>query len=364
MSLNLKLSTNLSPYHYVKIDSEGAFKGVSAQTPHIVLIAPGADDDGFGPPGPDDPEQIKSAVRQIERSGSGADISVLRVARAAAGPAQKGEKPESLSNRVSRHLPERRFTHFVMLSYDEPIIRAFKTILERRWGHAEQLDGVLFAAALKDKAKKDLNSPYICLIPLKSEYDNEGTWATGFCASNAAHFAEPARPYQNIVVSGIETKEGEGYTHAQRGKLLADGLCSWRKEGDDIVMDRLVTTYLKAQSGADDPSMKDLNTIQTLSLIRHDFKTSAALRYPRHMLAKDDHPYSGPVVTPKALKTFVITKYRQWQENNLVQDEGGQFAKNVKVEVNANSPGTVDIHLPIQVMGQWRITQTIIQFSL
>ena len=121
---------------------------------------------------------------------------------------------------------------------------------------------------------------------------------------------------------------------------------------------------MKNDAGATDPSYRDLNTLQTLSLLRYDFKASVALKYPRHSLAQDDYPYKGAVVTPKILRSFCITKYRQWQENNLVQDPGGFFKKNLKINVDINNPGQVDIKLPVHVMGQWRITHTTLNFEI
>ena len=82
------------------------------------------------------------------------------------------------------------------------------------------------------------------------------------------------------------------------------------------------------------------------------------------MLAKDEFPYKGAVVTPKMLRAFCITKYRQWQNNNLVQDPGGEFKKRLAINVSKDIPGKVDIILPIHVMGQWRITQTSLQFEI
>ena len=76
---------------------------------------------------------------------------------------------------------------------------------------------------------------------------------------------------------------------------------------------------------------------------------------------KEDHPFPGPVLSPKSIKTLLISRYRLWQSQNLVQDDG-KVTERIRVEVSKTNSSKVDIHLPIVTMGQLIISQTQIAF--
>lgn len=348
--MDVNVNTRLAPHHYIKFDNSGSFKGMSLQKQRILVI--------------DNRPKSKLSPKPITKDEDRAQQIRAKEDKAIDDLLSVTEHKQLVYSAENFLMPEEPFTQIVLLAYDKALIDKIKDFLAQRWGNEQQLDGILFAAGPKAKLDEDFNSPHICLIPLKHADDSEALWATAFAVMNANYASEPARPYQNLKVPGITSKSEEGYKLSERESLLGKGFCSWRKQGSDIIVDRLVTTYLKNTSNTDDSSYRDLNTLQTLSLLRYDFRSSVALRYPRHMLAKDGYQYKGPVVTPKMLRSFCITKYRQWQENSLVQDEGGQFKKRLSVEVDTNTPGKVNIRLPIQVMGQWRITDTTISFEI
>ena len=367
-----EIQLKLVPYHHIEIDNTGAFKGMSTKNQSLVIVETGADEDNFYDASDSNAaksKDVESALKQVKSANPALKCYVLRLKKDQQATAAASDKkvkanktPESWPQRIEDLLPEESFSHYALLNYDSAVIDGFKEVLERRWGSTLQLDGILFAAAPESQLSKDLNSPYICLIPTLQEGDNP--WVISFAAVNAAYAGEPARPYQNIKVPGIESTHATGFKLEKRNELLSKGICTWRKQGKDVIVDRLVTTYTKSELGAKDSSYRDLNTMQTLSQIRYDFRTSVALNYPRHMLAKDDYPYQGAVVTPKMIRSFCITKYRQWQRNNLVQDPGGEFKRRLTVKISENVTGKVDIMLPVHVMGQWRITQTSIKFEI
>ena len=348
--MDVNVSTRLAPHHYIKFDNTGAFKGMSLQKQRILVI--------------DNRPKLKLSPKPITKDEAGAEQVRQEEDKVIDKLLSGIEHKKIVYDPKALSIPEEAFTQIVLLSYDKDVIGKIKAVLEKRWSNEQQLDGILFVAGRTDSLYAEFNSPYICLIPLKHAVDSAALWGVSFAVMNANYASEPARPYQNLKLPGITSAASEGFTLAEREELLGKGFSSWRKAGDDIMVDRLITTFLKSVAGADDPSYRDLNTLQTLSLLRYDFRSSVALRYPRHMLAKDGYQYKGPVVTPKMLRSFCITKYRQWQENSLVQDEVGMFKKRLSVEVDKNTPGKVNITLPIQVMGQWRITDTTISFEL
>ena len=79
------------------------------------------------------------------------------------------------------------------------------------------------------------------------------------------------------------------------------------------------------------------------------------------MLVQEHHPFPGPVLSPKSIKTLLISRYRLWQSQNLVQDDG-KVTERIRVEVSKTNSSKVNIHLPIVTMGQLIISQTQIAF--
>lgn len=405
ISFNPELTNALAPHHYIEFDNSGAYEGLAGQKQTLLIV------DVFTPPTPPaapptepvtEATTANAATRRRTRNRERATelpaeavfcseanaakpdckivlerFKVALEAKNNAAPAtetyllQIPQQADASAYKAALEaaIPEESYTQIALLEYDQAVVAGFKGLLKARWERSIQLDGHLFVAKAGTKSDlaplaEALNSPHITIIPLKSDQDNAGQWASAIAAMNAAYATTPSRPYQNLKVSMLKTKAEEGFRLTERNLLLAAGVSTWRKNGSDIIIDRLVTTYTKNNAGADDSSYRDLNTLQTLSFLRFDFRTAIALAFPRHMLAKDDFPYEGPVVTPKVARMFAVARYRQWQRNNLVQDPGGEFAKRLRVEVSENTPGKLDFYLPVHVMGQWRVTQTSIAFKI
>lgn len=399
ISFNTKLKDALAPHHYIDFDNSNAYDGLSAQKQHLLLVdlVDSIDNTTSSPTAKNTTSTVeKTSDKQLNASSNPMilteeeaikeiateDTSVSRIKNALsikknAGPSVTSSVLKLVKRKhtadyvkdIEELLSEQSYTQIALLSSDQQQLDAWKIVLKNRWAHDLQLDGHVFTAKYGDteelkKLAKELNSPHITILPLKNQDDKPEEWAAGFATVNAVYATTPSRPYQNISINGLTTsKTNDGFSLKERNALLGAGISTWRTNGSEIIIDRLVTTYTTNETSADDPSYRDLNTLQTLSFLRYDFRTAVALRYPRHMLAKDDYPYKGPVITPKIARMFVISRYRQWQENNLVQDPGGLFAKNLSVEAS-DTPGKLDFYLPIHVMGQWRITQTSIAFKI
>ena len=367
-------SEALSPYNYIEFNSAQAFTGLSFQ-PQRLLIIEGKETASAAPTAP------ATAATIAPRRADTGSLPLNKLMALAECEKEKYVLPERLNKAIKAAqlaakaslyvlltdkvkaddlrplIPEEQFTHLVLCG--EVQLEALALLLAERWGHDQQIDGHLFIGSKTHTTK--LNSPHVTVIPVMGE-DSPEEWAAAFAAVNAQYATTPSRPYQTLKVVGLKTQH-PGPTLKERNELLAKGLATWRKQSDEIYIDRLVTTYLTNSQGVSDPSFRDLNVKQTLSLLRYDFRSAISLQYPRHMLAKDDFPYEGPVITPKTAKMFAIARYRKWQTMNLVQDPDGQFAKNIRVEID-DTPGKLNFYLPVYVMGQWRVTQTQIAFRL
>ena len=255
---------------------------------------------------------------------------------------------ETLKESLAK-LPEQQYTQIVYPYTEAEKIKQVVAILDERWKSDTQIDGHLFVPLTAEQTTKDILSKHVTVVP------GDASWAGAFAAVNAQYAVAPSRPYQTLKVPGL-SQTGEAPKLNERNTLLNSGISTYRVKGTDVHIDRLVTTDTSL-------TYRDLNVKQTLSYLRYDFKRFLDEAFPRHMLARDNAEYEGPVVTPKAAKAMAIARYRKWQGSNLVQDPGGKFADGVRVEVDPKDTGKLLFLLPVIPMGQLRVTHTQIAFS-
>ncbi len=337
----------LAPNHYIEIDPGSAFSGMSKVNQRVLFLGSAQGEEGIIT----NPKEIKGSLLE--------GVQGLKEA------APRAQWAALLTKDFKDILLEEDFTHLVILDEDVDLIRV-KALMDLRWQSPYQKDGCVFFARYDSKENlqklaRDLNSPYMVLIPMKNPEESGARWAGAM--AGMAHSPTPSRPYQTLEIPGISSPSG--FSLLERDELLSWGIATWKKSGAQILIDRLVTTYTQTPGGAMDPSYRDLNTIQTLSYLRFDLIQGLTRDFPRHMLAlSDDFPYNDLVVTPKVLKMWIVARYRRWQEAGLTQDPEGMFSKTLMVEGNKDQPGKVDVQMAPHLMGQYLQTQIKMAFKI
>lgn len=335
----------LSPANYVEVKKNPFFSTLGAQEQRILLLKSGEADQFL------DLNEDKIDPRFIEEKKLVRQIPLYSLVF------------KDLKKALEL-VPEIQFTQLVWLGESEPDLATLHKFLSTR-SDTDEIDGHLFVAksgplsAIK-KLSLDQQSYHISIMPtFSSDKKDEPLWALVLATVNADLAIAPQKPYTQVVLPGLPVPTFPPKLQ-ERDDLLKSGVSTIRMNGKQIILDRLVTTQTKN----DDPCFRDVNTKQILSYLRYDLKQYFSTIFSRMSLARDDFAYSGDVITPKAAKALVISRFRKWQEKSLVQDPDGQFAKDVQVEVDSNNPGKLNFYLPIVVMGQLYTTQTQICFSL
>lgn len=390
-----RAAVGLSPYQYIEIDNSAAFGGPSNQPQRLLFLtfdetttpAPAVAEAPDRPTRPrvtqplsdDSPRDELRTVADLKARKIPDDLARAIAAMDLVGTSVEAygmilrfdslKDEQTIVDILTTKMPELSITQIAVLKHNDILLKALKSKLKSWWESHVQLDGHVFVAkygAIEDLCKeaRQRNDPHLSMIPLRSQSDDPAAWAASFAALNALCASDPSKPYQNITVNGLKTIADSGFKLSERDTLLSAGVATWRKQGDDIIWDRLVTTYTKNEAGADDPSFRDLETLQTLSYLRFDIRQALLRDFPRHKLARDDFPYAGDVLTPKVLKMWLIARYRQQQARGLVQDPDGVFSKNLRVEVSDNQPGKVDVYMVPYLMGQYRQTQIKLAFKI
>ncbi|SMF85927.1 phage tail sheath C-terminal domain-containing protein, partial [Tistlia consotensis] len=245
--------------------------------------------------------------------------------------------------------------------------------LADNFGPLKMIDGHAWAAASGTHAELGTlgdgrNSPHLTIMGAKGSPTPPWEWAS-VLASVAAYYLsiDPARPLQTLTLPGLLAPLVEDrFTYAERDLLLFDGISTFRVDsGGAVVVERAITTYKTNAFGAADASFLDVTTLKTLTLLRFDLRNLIALRFPRHKLANDGTVFSRgqAVVTPRVIRSEIVARFRQWEEQGLAEDVD-QFKADLIVERDANDPNRVNALVPPNIVNQLRVFAGQIQFRL
>lgn len=253
---------------------------------------------------------------------------------------------------------------------------ALTTELLDRYGPIRQVEGVAIGA-VKDSQANLLtygdgeNSQFFhsigCESTMPSASMEVAAAAVGVAAKSLQ--ADPARPLQSLVLSGIVPAPREDrFTYTERNLQLQDGVATqYTDDGGLVRISRLISNYQTNSSGLPDTAFLDIQTFATLSYIRFQIRARWSSRYPRHKLAGDASAKRfGPgqaVMTPSLAKSELVAMFMEWEELALVEDLD-DFKDNLVVEINSSDPNRLDVLLPPNLVNQLRVSAFNVQFRL
>jgi phage tail sheath gpL-like len=248
-------------------------------------------------------------------------------------------------------------------------LTALKTELEARWSATNQKTGVAIFGDNTDSARTvayDLNSQVLCELPLpKSPTTSFEIAAAGAAVIAQSAESDPAMPLGNLAVKGVLAPAMKDRKNlSEENAMLAAGGSLLNASADGTVyLRRTVTTYKKNESGADDDSYKQLETIFTLSFIRWDWNSYMSNKYKRAKLAQDGYEYGEgqTVITPKKGRAEALSRFDYWMQIGVAQD-AETFKEYLVVEINAQNPYRLDFLLPATLMKQLFTVATKLKF--
>lgn len=256
---------------------------------------------------------------------------------------------------------------------DSTSLSAIETELSSRFGSMRMIDGVCITSAVGTESDlatigSGRNSQHVAITAQPGK--NPLTPPMEFAAAVGAVVAfnaqiDPARPFQTLPLVGVlPVAQADLFTLQERNLLLYDGISTSKSVvGGVVQIERMITTYQTAASGADDASYLDVTTMLTLLFLRYSFRTRVAQKYPRHKLANDGTRYGAgqAVVTPSVMKGECIAWFRDCEERGLVENFDA-FKASLVVERNASDPNRLDVLLPPDLINSLIVTAAQIQF--
>ena len=270
-----------------------------------------------------------------------------------------------------------QFHHIVSPYMDATNIAAMETELATRFGPMVDQQGYAWMAtrgALASCATLGLtrNSPHQTIIGTYDSPSPPEEWAAAWAGQTSASLnADPARPVHMLALVGIlppTQQSGNRFVQSERNVLLYDGIATWTVDASgNVVIERSITTYRVNSQNIADPSYLDCETMFTLMEIRYQYKARMASRFivPRFKLVDDGTPIlaGAKIASPSTVKQEIIALFTQLRDLGLIENLD-DFVTNLVVERDANDVNRVNALLPPDLVNQFRILATQVQFIL
>lgn len=273
-------------------------------------------------------------------------------------------------------LDETQYNTMISPWADDSVLKALETELDKRWGPLYQNDGhlhVAFRGTVGEINTKlaERNNPHVTMWTAEKDGEPEPIYLKAALAGAVCAYyldIDPARPVQTLVLTGrLPAPVGKRFSREERNNILSYGGATTKVDsGGNVIIERAVTTYTKnASTGITDPSYRDIETMATLSRLRYQVRARIALKYPRYKLAGDETeiPPGQAMVTPKLIKAELVALHSDWIDAGLVEDVD-TFKDELIVERNSSDVNRVDVLLPPNLVNQFRVFASKIEFRL
>lgn len=270
-------------------------------------------------------------------------------------------------------LGDEPFDHIALQFDAAAAVAELKATLASRWDATYALDGQLYIA--KGDSQADLLT-YAGVVNAETvsvaSYKEGVGWLTPSYEVAAAYMGLASRRLANDPAAPIHLQPlvgvwayGTNFTDTERDALANGGCATLVARGGSVFVEFEATTRRQDAFGEDDTTYEVIQTPATLSRLRRRFGFDIQGAFAEHKLVNDGTSFGEgqKIVTPSILKGFIISRYRQYVADGVVEDVEG-FAEQLIVERNASNPNRVDGYLPPNLANQFRVFAGIIGFSV
>ena len=180
--------------------------------------------------------------------------------------------------------------------------------------------------------------------------------------------SDPARPLRGIVLPNlIGTRPIDRWTETEQELLLENGGSTFIVTSTgQMVLTRVVTSYLTNAAGVADPAFHEIQEAKVATRIRYDWRTYFALTYPSNKLADDKSlaAESDPsIVTIGRIRGSWAARMQVWARAGWVENEVA-MARTAVFERNASNRNRVDCSTPYQRVGMMNVLAQQLLFQV
>lgn len=243
--------------------------------------------------------------------------------------------------------------------------------MNKRWEFDNMQDGQVVTVKRGTEGEittwlKPRNSPLFHTICVTRDLTNPWETAGMAAAAIESHCStDPAVPMTGVALVGYKAarKEDDFEYETQKNNLLRAGgsVLEVAEDGTANLL-RMVTNYTKHQSGADDPSWRNLNWVKTLSYYRWFVVTEFQIKYRGFKLAEYiTEPIPGQkIMTANLGQEIMLGIYQQFIDVGLFQNMD-YYKKTLTTEVDgtygklkvADKPVLVGQHYQTEITSQF-----------
>lgn len=269
---------------------------------------------------------------------------------------------------------DRWFQIIVHPYYDATSLLALETELSSRFGPMRAIDGLLITSSPGSQSTlstlgETRNSPHSIIMsqPGVSPVTPPAEFAAAVGAQAALSLAnDPAQPLQTLALAGVlPPATADEFTVAERNLMLFDGIGTSRVVAGTVQIERVITTYRLNASGGEDDAYLRAETMATLLYLRYSWRQNLLSKYGRHKLA-DDGTRAGAgqkIMTPSLGRAEAVAWFEQMETLGLVEGVD-QFKRDLIVERNASNVDRLDWLMPPDLVNQFVVGATNLQFLL
>jgi len=246
------------------------------------------------------------------------------------------------------------------------------TEMDDRWGPIRANDGHLYYSRNEDFASHSSyldtrNNAQESVMAARGPTPS-WEWASVMAASVAESAqGDPALPFSSIEMTGISAPlDTERFSHSENDLILnGGGSTFYVDEGGVVRIQRMRTTRVQNEFGADDEALAGLNPKLTLSYLRYDFRANWVTKFSRFKIADDGTKFGAGqrIITPKIAKAEAIARFRIWEELGLVEGID-QFKRDLVVQRSSTDVNRMDLLLPPDLVNQLYVSGVQIGFIL
>ncbi|MGO2235529.1 MAG: phage tail sheath subtilisin-like domain-containing protein [Marinomonas sp.] len=273
-------------------------------------------------------------------------------------------------------IPDEWYNHIILPYSDTQSLNGLRDELVDRYGPLKMMEGIAYTAMRGTFAETSTwgegrNDYLITCMGTNKSPSSPWDFAAAYGARASYSLAiDPARPLQTLVLTGIlPPAKTDRWDWTERNLLLQSGVATYMvTAGDEVAIEREVSTYKTNSYGDPDPSYLDITTPATLGYLRYSLKTMVTNRFPRHKLAGDDvldfiDP-GQPIVTPKIMRNAIIEQARiDWVPKGLMEDIEG-FKASLSVYRDESNKNRLNCVWKPDIVNQLRVFAALTQFKL
>jgi len=267
------------------------------------------------------------------------------------------------------------YQHIVQPYFDDTNLDSLENELDDRWSPQEGMPGLAYNCYPGTQAScttqgNSRNKAWCTTMGVYKNLESPEEWAAAIAGACSYYLnIDPARPMQYIELPLLPPASEDRFTKSERNTLLYDGISTFGvSSGGKVMIERMITNYQTNTVGLADPSYLNLNTPATLMEIRYQYDTRMVNRFisQRFKLADDSFPVQPgqKIATPKTIKQEIIALFTLLQNDAGLIENLADFIDNLIVERDGTDRDRVNVLLPPDLINQFRILATQIQYIL